>query len=248
MRKVNIQTAQNVVIENNLANAGIRALASLLDLVFLFVYYLICFFIVASIFVPAGNYDSMMIAFWFLFMPIWLFYSPVCEMMFKGQTLGKLICGIRVVSMNGENVNSEQSAMRWVFRILDLWICFGSLAIIFCSASEKGQRLGDNLAETLVIKAKSSNYSIRDILKINSTQKKDFSPLYPGVTQYTDEDMLWLKKAINRYKEMKSDENRELLLNAANKIKEDLLLDELPKNKLNFLKKVLEDYIVLTRS
>lgn len=245
---MNIQTPQNVVIENDLAGSGMRALASILDLVFLGIYFLICLAIVSAVSIQSQNMESGQIAFWFLFMPLFLFYSPLCEMLFKGQTLGKLISGIRVVSMNGENVTSEQSAMRWVFRILDLWICFGSFAMIFCSASERGQRLGDVLGETLVIKVKSGNYSIRDILKINSTKNEKYKAIYPGVIKYTDEDMLWIKKVIKRRKVNPSKSNKKLILQAAEKIKGDLNLEDLPKNKVKFLEKVLEDYIVLTRS
>ena len=248
MRKVNIQTPQNVVIENSLAGTGMRALSSILDLVFLGVYFLLCLAIVSSIAINTLDMESTQIAFWFLFMPLFLFYSPLSELLLKGQTLGKMIMGIRVVSLNGENVSSEQAAMRWVFRILDLWICFGSFAMIFCSASERGQRLGDVLAETLVIKVRTGNYSIRDILKINSTKNEDYEAKFPGVVRYTDEDMLWIKKAIKRRKVNPSKSNQQLILKAAKKVQQDLKLENLPKNKVKFLEKILEDYIVLTRS
>ena len=223
-------------------------MASLLDLIFLGVYLFICGMIISSMALHSADMEGIQIAFWFLFMPVWLFYSPVCEMLFKGQTPGKMITGIRVVSLNGENVSSEQSAMRWVFRILDLWICFGSFAVIFCSSSERGQRLGDVLAETLVIRVRGNDYSIHDILKINSTKNEDYKALYPEVTRYTDEDMLWIKKVVKRRKLNPSKNNQLLVVKAAQKVQQDLKIAELPKNKVQFLEKVLEDYIVLTRS
>lgn len=244
MRKINIQTTQNVVIENSLAGAGLRAGASLLDIIVLTIY---CFFCLAitSALVTSG-FEGNFIAFWFLFMPVFLFYSPFCEIVFSGRTLGKLIVGIRVVQLNGENLTPQQAVMRWVFRVVDLWICFGSLAVIFSSASEKGQRIGDTLAETLVVRDRVTTYNINDILKIKSND--NFSPEYSGITKYTDEDMLWLKQVLKRTKENPSKANKNLVLKISKKIQQELGLGKEPKNSEEFLNKVLEDYIVLTRS
>ena len=88
--------------------------------------------------------------------------------------------GIRVVKINGENANINDYAMRWAFNLIDFWFSAGAIAALFISTTEKGQRLGDILGQTAVIKNNPEQvYSIRDILNI-----KDRSKHEPPIWEY----------------------------------------------------------------
>lgn len=175
-----------------------------------------------------------------------MFYSILCEYLFKGQTVGKMAMGIRVVKLNGENATLNDYAMRWAFNLIDFWFSAGAIAALFISTTEKGQRLGDILAQTAVIRNNPEQiYTIRDILNIKDRSKHD--PTYMGVTKFTDEDMILIKNAITRVKKYPNEPHKQLVRDLAAKAAEELQLEEVPKKKLTFLKTLLQDYIVLTR-
>src|SRR5690606_29618756 len=58
-----------------------------------------------------------------------LFYSLWTEFLFKGQTLGKMICRIRVVKLNGYKAGFPEYFTRWAFRFIDFWT--GSFMLLF---------------------------------------------------------------------------------------------------------------------
>ena len=53
-----------------------------------------------------------------------LFYYPVMEILTNGQTIGKKIMGIRVITLEGGQASVSQYLLRWIFRPVDfpLWI------------------------------------------------------------------------------------------------------------------------------
>jgi uncharacterized RDD family membrane protein YckC len=71
---------------------------------------------------------------------------------YLGQTVGKMLLGIKVVREdNGEVPGLSGAAIRTVLRIID-GIFFYLVAYIAVLASAKNQRLGDMVAHTLVVR------------------------------------------------------------------------------------------------
>lgn len=245
MKKVDIVTSHNISIDYEAASVMNRGIAQFLDLLMLLVYFWIIVLVMVSFGFQTRDFNLTAIIFYILCLPI-LFYSLLFEYLFKGQTLGKMAMGIRVVRLNGENADLNDYAMRWSFRLIDFWISAGAFAALFMSTSEKGQRLGDILAQTAVIKNKPEQvYSIKDILNIKDRSKHE--PTYLGVAKFTDEDMILIKNAITRVKKYPNEPHKELVRELAKRAAEELKLSEVPEKKLTFLKTLLQDYIVLTR-
>lgn len=75
------------------------------------------------------------------------FYFGLCELLSRGQTLGKRTMGIRVVRLDGFALEPGAIFVRNIFRVIDnlapLWI------VPFLS--KKSQRLGDMVAGTVVV-------------------------------------------------------------------------------------------------
>ena len=245
MKTVDIVTSHNVSIEYEAATVVNRGVAAFLDLLVMGVYFLIILFIAASFGFRSGSLNMMTVVLYVLMLPIF-FYSLLLEFLLKGQTVGKLAMGIRVVKLNGENAKLADYTMRWAFRIIDFWISAGAIAAIFISTTEKGQRLGDVLAQTAIIKNKPEQvYSIRDILNIMDRSKHE--PTYLEVAKFTDEDMILIKNAISRVQKYPNEPHKQLIRDLATKASAELKLSEVPEKKLTFLKTLLQDYIVLTR-
>ncbi len=71
---------------------------------------------------------------------------------YLGQTVGKMLLGIKVVREdNGEVPGIKTAAIRTVLRIVDGFF-FYLVAFISVLASGKNQRLGDMVAHTLVVR------------------------------------------------------------------------------------------------
>ena len=80
---------------------------------------------------------------------LWLVYFPIVEGL-SGTTLGKLICGIRVVQSNGKETNFGVSFIRHLFDIVDIFF-FGIVGVLVMTNSKEKQRVGDLVAKTYVI-------------------------------------------------------------------------------------------------
>jgi uncharacterized RDD family membrane protein YckC len=79
-------------------------------------------------------------------------YKLLLEAFWNGQTVGKRIVGIRVIKANGLPVDFVQVLVRNLLRVADylpLQYLVGSVAIV---VSERGQRLGDIVAGTVVVR------------------------------------------------------------------------------------------------
>lgn len=245
MKTIDIITSHNVPIEYEAASVMNRGIASFLDLLVMGVYYLVVIFIVMSFGFSTWDFNMMTVIFYVLMLPV-IFYSVLFEYLLKGQTVGKLAMGIRVVKLNGENATLSDYTMRWAFRIIDFWFSAGAIAAIFIATTEKGQRLGDILAQTAIVKNKPEQvYSIKDILNIMDRSKHE--PTYLGVSKFTDEDMILIKNAISRVQKYPNEPHKQLVRDLASRAAQELKLPEVPEKKLSFLKTLLQDYIVLTR-
>lgn len=81
---------------------------------------------------------------------IMTFYYTLCEWLFGG-TPGKLICYLRVISMNGKRITFRQSLIRNILRPIDISLLIGFIMI---SSTKAHQRLGDEFANTIVTETK----------------------------------------------------------------------------------------------
>jgi len=252
MKTTEIVTAHNVIIQYELAAILGRVLALLLDLVIQVFYITICTILFTTLsagFAANKVFDSgevIYTAFTLFMLPVF-FYSFIMEAFFGGQSIGKMALGIRVVKVSGGNPSMGELFLRWSFRLIDIFLSVGSIAALSASSSDKTQRLGDVIANTCVIKLKpSTQYSIKDILTIKS--KENYETKYPQVVQLSDEDMLLVKNSIDRFRIRPNKQHKELIIELTKLVSEKLNIAIIPKNKVTFLKTILQDYIVLTRS
>ncbi|MET9321847.1 RDD family protein [Streptomyces sp. NPDC003038] len=74
------------------------------------------------------------------------------ETLTHGRSLGKLACGLRVVRDDGGPIRFRHALVRGAMGVVELLGTFGAVACIASLASERGRRLGDVFAGTLVIR------------------------------------------------------------------------------------------------
>ncbi|QKY18851.1 RDD family protein [Halolamina sp. CBA1230] len=71
-----------------------------------------------------------------------------------GQTLGKRAVGLVVVTEDGEPIGYGDALVRNVLRVVDALPAFFLLGAVLIVVTDRGQRVGDLAAETVVVEAK----------------------------------------------------------------------------------------------
>jgi uncharacterized RDD family membrane protein YckC len=72
----------------------------------------------------------------------------------RGRSLGKLAVGIRVVRDDGGPIRFRHALVRALVGVMELWLTFGSVALITSLVHPQGKRLGDLLAGTYAVRVR----------------------------------------------------------------------------------------------
>ncbi|MFT4666915.1 MAG: putative RDD family membrane protein YckC [Polaribacter sp.] len=248
MRTIDITTTQNVTIEYELATLKERILAFIIDALIVWSSYMIVFIALFSI-LGGSIFDSGLsgqLIGYLLPVGLLMAYQLVSEVAADGQSWGKKAMGIKVVRLDGEEPSLVDYLLRAVFLIIDFLLSLGIIAALLISSTGNSQRLGDMTANTTVIRVKFNfRFRLEDILKINSLD--DYEPVYPEVRQLNEQDMLLIKTVISRYQKHRNQAHKEVISDLSKHLSGVLQITEIPKNKVEFLKTLIRDYIVLTR-
>jgi uncharacterized RDD family membrane protein YckC len=236
-----VLTTQNVAINYQVANVGERLLARLLDLVFFVVYLVLAFWGMGMV-VSRLDFDSMQkvtsVVSWLILVPV-LTYTMWCEPLFNGRSFGKLIMGLKVVKTNGTPAGLGDFASRWILRIFEgeagLFTC---LSLPVAIISGKGQRIGDMVADTMVIKIKQKTSLRSTILQQINPQ---YRVVFPQVAYLNDRDMNVIRDIMQQSFDTG---NYHLLEYLGNKVKSIMGVSPPPHQlpTMQFLNIVLADY------
>lgn len=197
MSELSITTTQNVSINFNAAGVGERIIAYLLDFLIKMAYSIVIYLVVYDV---MGLENSMqnadgwtMAVIWFVINIPVIFYTLILESIFQGQTLGKRAMRIRVIKIDGYQAGFGDHLMRWLCRLVDVWIAFGTgiVGLGFMMGTNKTQRLGDLAAGTAVITLKNNISIDHTILR---EVESDYRPTYPLVIKLTDNDVRIIKE------------------------------------------------------
>ncbi|MBN1501142.1 MAG: RDD family protein [Spirochaetes bacterium] len=158
MGRIKIVTPLNMNIEYETAGLLLRSAAFLIDMIFLMIFAIgsaLGFDKLKPLYEGGAGenyiYYGALIA---VFLVVSL-YHIFCEYLFNGQSPGKKITGIAVVKLDGSKLDFQSCVLRWVFRIIDIQISFGGIAILSILWTESSQRIGDIAAGTGVVRIKS---------------------------------------------------------------------------------------------
>ena len=232
MDNFQIETAQNISINQNVAHITTRIGSYLIDALFIAGYYIILFFIMAMLnMAPSMKYMSI---YMLLGLPAF-FYSLLFEVLMNGQTPGKYFNSTRVVKIDGSKPTFGSYLIRWLLRIIDFTLAGGSVAVLTILLNGKGQRLGDLAASTTVISEK-KRITLKDT--IANDIDDNYVPLYSQVTLLTDSDIHTIKKV---YNDAKKKRNHQVIMKLNLKVKE-LTNITTDQNPMGFIDTVIKDY------
>lgn len=236
MDNFQIESAQNVTIQQNVASIWDRILAFLIDGLIL-----IAFSILLSIAIGALGLESMdrWVYMLVLGLPYFL-YHLLFETFGNGRSLGKAALKIRVVKLDGSTPAFSNYLIRWLLRIVDISMTSGAVATVTILLNGKGQRLGDLAAGTTVISER-DQVSLRDTLLVEIPE--NYQPKYPQVQIFSDREIQTIKKL---FWEAKAHSNHNIILSLSKKVA--TLMEVSPEEKpMRFLETVIADYNYYTQ-
>lgn len=188
MQTISVQTTQNVSIQYPLASVGDRILAHLLDRLILAAY----FIIVITVFLNIG---VQVIWLWVMSIAIpWFFYFLVFEIFMNGQSPGKRVMNIQVVRLDGTQPSIGDYILRWVLSLIDFYLLSGALAVVVIAINGQGQRLGDIVAGTCVVKLIAQKEITATDVFISPDES--YVPIFPQVIQLASRDIELIQQAL----------------------------------------------------
>jgi uncharacterized RDD family membrane protein YckC len=148
MSELTITTPEHVPIRLEPAGAGSRFLALLIDAVIVTAMSS-AIFSIAETFLPRGIAAAIFVTVNFFLTFAWHLWFETRR---QGRTPGKRVMKIRVIDARGLPVSLHQSLVRNITRTLDFIPAFYGVGAISVMVSRSRQRLGDIIADTLVVR------------------------------------------------------------------------------------------------
>ncbi|MGG9972256.1 RDD family protein [Ferruginibacter sp. SUN002] len=253
MSLIQIATPFNIDIEFEVAEFHKRFFAYLIDIILMVIY------LISMIYLFVGDYrlrfGEASIGFVILavFIPL-IFYTLLSELWLNGQTVGKKIFKIKVVSLDGGEPTLSQYLLRWFLRFYEwgfivfflFWgngkmgflILFlgGIVSIIIISISKRNQRLGDIVAGTVVVNT-TSKFTVNDTIFMHVADT-NYKVKFPQVMRLSDRDINTIKNVLTQ---VQKTNDHQMCNRVANKVKEVLGINT-DMFAVDFLEKIMADY------
>jgi|TARA_R110001606_G_scaffold93556_1_gene207749 uncharacterized RDD family membrane protein YckC len=239
MNNLQINTTQNVNLNYIIVSIGERIVAFFIDAFILYLYSLLVNILgdaIGYIYDDGWTQRGLMAL---IFLPA-MFYSLLMHIIFNGRTVGKMLLKMRVVKVDGSPVHWSNYLVRWMLRLVDIWLFVGSIGILTILFSEKRQRLGDAAAGTVVISTKNKTTVSHTILE---EVEDTYVPQFTNVTILTDKDIRLIKETFSAAK--KSNDFK--TLKALREKVDSILQTNSELYDMKYLETVLKDYNYFTQ-
>ncbi len=243
--QLSINTTQNVTINFTAASIGDRILGQILDLLVkaAYIFFVILLFEIFDLDRMFRGLDqwSVMAIISIIGLPV-MFYSLVQESLWEGQTIGKRLMKMKVIKIDGYQASFGDYLIRWLFRLVEVSLGSGVIALIAIVVNKQNQRLGDMAAGTSVISLKNKiNINHTILQEIND----DYQPTYPLVIKLSDNDARIIKETMET---AVASRDYATLIKLRNKIIEVTGIKNTSGNDQDFLRTVLKDYNFYTQN
>ena len=254
MAILKIDTVFNIELEFEIAPFHKRLFAYFIDFFILIVYlFSIKYFLYGAMDISLK--DNMGLDILFISLPM-LLYSLLIELWMNGQTVGKKLMAVRVISLDGGEPTIGQYILRWITKFFEWPFLFGYIffsaanlviyiiitgflgiaVVIIIAVSRKSQRLGDIAAGTVLVDTK-TNLTVNDTVFID-VDDSNYKVSFPEVMRLSDNDINTIKSVLTQDRKRN---NHEISTRVEYKIK-DVLQIQSSLSSVDFLEKLLEDY------
>ena len=254
MSIIQIGTVFNIDLEFEAAPFPKRLLAYIIDFALLIVYLYSMQYLFENG-IGISTRENAVFNLFVVSLPMF-FYSLVMEVMMNGQTLGKKLMGIRVISLDGGEPTLGQYIIRWITKFYEWPFLFGYVVfsaqsvimyiiitgmlgiavVIAIAVTQKSQRLGDLAAGTVMVKTK-TDFTVHDTVFMN-VSNENYKVTFPEVMKLSDNDINTIKAVLTQARKQN---NYDVSRRVEYKIKDVLRIHSSLSN-IDFLEKLMEDY------
>ncbi len=145
-----ITTPEGVSFPLLLAGPGARFLAWLVDTMCVAASFMLLFSLLAALRVLAAEVHAVLVFLSLFALPVG--FNLAFEWLWRGQTPGKRLLGLRVMDAQGLRLQFNQVLLRNLMRVVDMMPATYLVGGVACQLSPRGQRLGDLVANTVVVR------------------------------------------------------------------------------------------------
>jgi len=179
-------TPEGVSLDVVLAGIGSRFMAYLIDSILLGIVLVAVDLALFDGFASNSRSDTILAEGLSLlsFVLIFVGYFIICETLWSGRSIGKRAAGIRVVSTTGAAAGFSSVLLRNIARLIDFLPVFYIVGSISVLASTNNQRIGDMLANTIVVRERHAADRIQAV-SMSGAQQSWTTPVYGSATSWT---------------------------------------------------------------
>jgi uncharacterized RDD family membrane protein YckC len=176
--RLEVETPDHVVLRYDLAGAGNRGFAAVVDFVIasLLVFAAWMLLSLVPLESPTEPFIAVGVAILVTLGLIWAYFI-LLEWLWNGQTIGKRIYKLRVINEDGSPAQFTAVLVRNLLRLVDFLPAFYGTGVVSIVLSPKSQRLGDLAAGTYVVRAPRP--------KVDWFSLRTVTPLGEGLTAET---------------------------------------------------------------
>ncbi len=231
MQAVSVQTTQNIQLDYPLASLGDRILGYLIDLAIMLSYGFLMFMILSSVgLISTASFIA------FSVIP-GMTYRMFAEILFNGQSVGKKALNIKVIKLDGSTPSIGSYILRWLLEPIEI-LAFVGLSVLVIILNPNGQRLGDILAGTTVVKIKHiTTTNVRNKIIMKEVDE-NYVATYPEAEYLTDKEIKLIKSVLAAFREDTNSEPLNLIVEKL-KNKYHIQTEEAP---VKFLYTLLRDH------
>jgi len=219
--QLKIDTPEQIALELPLAGIGSRFLAIAIDTLIQAALYLITgiiFLLVVpegfSLFTSVPKTLGPALAIFVGFAIYWGYFA-IFEIIWKGQTPGKRVAGIRVIKESGRPINAFEAIGRNLLRAVDMQpgVLYG-FGMVCMMLNKQSRRLGDYVAGTVVVHEKPSE----EVRPTWNTASQAGSAT-GGMGQVTAEELVLIETYLSRRFDLEPDVRLRTAIQIADRIK-----------------------------
>jgi len=221
--EMQIETPENVVLTYQLAGPAQRYIAYMIDLAIRMAILIGMMMVIPMLgIVLPGTATGILLV--MIFLNTWGYYT-ISEGFFKGQSIGKHFCGLRVIRDGGYPITFWPALLRNLVRSADAIVFYG-IGVTVMLLTRRFQRLGDLVAGTVVIQERSLSLPRKPVIldKIQPLDKNEIGSFLPS-----DEVLSLIDEFIGRRHVLTYDRGHALAAILANNLAERLNYSGDPK-------------------
>ncbi|MGD2088099.1 MAG: RDD family protein [Candidatus Aminicenantes bacterium] len=248
---ISIETPEKIRFDYKIAQTGTRIGAYILDMVIQIVIIILGVLLLVFIGILEGGSFSgrltgqfQLLALAFFYLLVFFFqwgYFTLFEMFKNGQTPGKKAMRISVIRSNGEPLEASIIVLRNLLRAVDGFPAFYALGGFISILDKKSRRLGDMIADTVVVHEIRFNLK-EPPFKTTISSRSTEEPAMKLMTKLNEEELYVIRRFLSDRHLLSEDKQKSVGTKLAANVKKRLNITGDFSNEIAFLERIYKEH------